>query len=1337
PVQPRGFTALMKQPPTIIKQSVKDYIVDPRDNIIIECEAKGNPVPTFSWRRNGKFFNIGKDPRVTMRKRSGTLEIGFRSGGRPEDYEGEYQCFATNDFGVALSNKILLRVSKAPLWPKEVLEPVVVTEGSPLVLPCNPPPGLPPPITFWMNSAMSPIPQDKRVSMGLNGDLYFSNVLAQDAHTDYSCNARFLFTHTIQQKNPFTLKVQTSRKIPESTPTLLSPSGSESSKMVLRDDQLLLECIAAGVPTPTIKWFKKGGELAGRKVKFENYNKTLKIISVSEEDSGEYMCMANNHLGSIRHSIFVQVKAAPYWLDKPIDLVLAPDENGRLVCRANGNPKPNIQWLINGQPIDSNRQVQGDTIIFRSVQMGSSAVYQCNASNQHGYLLANAFVSVLDMPPRMLGPKNQLIKVIENNRTFLDCPFFGSPLPELRWFKNGQGSGLDGGQYRVYINGTLEIKRARAEDEGTYTCVANSILGKAENQVRLEVKEPTRIVRGPERQSVNRGTTARFDCKVKSDPSLPFTVAWTKDDKPLSLGWRLKKDEESLTIPNVNEGDEGTYACTVKSEIDQDSASARLIVLGTLNIQNSAGTYTAVRNRPDPPMDLDLSDPAARSVRLTWIPGNDHRSPITEFLVQFEEDQWESGRWQDLATYPGDLNSVILQLAPFVNYQFRVIAVNSVGRSTPSRPSPRYKTSGAAPDVIPRGLQGRGSKKDNMEITWEPLLNLERNGRNLHYNVCWRRKDSGEDWSNVTTLQSKHVVHNTETYVPYEIKVQARNEFGAGPESNVVIGYSGEDKPTDAPTDLRVSKVDSTKANIHWKPVDLNSVQGEFKEYRLYYWRESSLVPSLLVSKEKKTKGFYSTMAEPSGILSDLVPYSKYKMFMVVANSRFEGPPSNTVEFTTKEGVPDAPRFFRINRRNLDTIYLEWDKPLEPNGILIGYQLKYQTVNGTRLGRTQLETFLPNMTDFTLRLPDRSTRYKFYLSALTQVGAGEVYAEESPHFANEGECFYIPTPHTVHHPATYNFSQQMLELTDTFVAVTPTSPPASLAPTTIAPTTISTSTTTTPTTTTTTTTTTTPSTTTTTTTEAPTTTTSPVLVTTKRIDQNVLVPPGREIWNLTVEPNSNYANVSWRHNFPAGSSEFVLEFTLDSNKTVKIVPVKQHPPITVADLIAGAKYHLRVYSHELNSVSSKYVTFKTKPAYIDQVDIATQGWFIGLMCAIALIILILLIVCFIKRSRGGKYPVRDKKDLPLDPVDHKDQDGSFDYHSDEDNKPLQGSQTSLDGNVKESDDSLVDYGEGGDGQFNEDGSFIGQYTVKKDKDETEGNESSEATSPVNAIYSLA
>nr|XP_015198158.1 PREDICTED: neurofascin isoform X5 [Lepisosteus oculatus] len=1348
----------LKQPPTIIKQSVKDYIVDPRDNIIIECEAKGNPLPVFSWRRNGRFFNVGKDPRVSMRKRSGTLEIGFRSGGRPEDYEGEYQCLATNDYGTALSNKILLRVSKSPLWPKEVLEPVVVNEGSSLILACNPPPGLPPPSTFWMNSSMMPIVQDRRVSMGLNGDLYFSNVLAKDAQTDYSCNARFLFTHTIQQKNPFTLKVLTkepyndtsvfsslnhtdfysARGVAETTPTFLSPTGTSSFKMVLRGQDLLLECIAAGVPTPSIKWFKKGGDLPAQKAKFDNFNKTLRISGVSEEDSGEYFCMANNKIGSIRHTVSVQVKAAPYWLDKPSNLVLAPDESGRLVCRANGSPKPTIQWLVNGEPIQSappnpSREVVGDTIIFRSVQIGSSAVYQCNASNGHGYLLANAFVSILDMQPRMLGPKNQLIKVIENNRTFLDCPFFGSPLPELRWFKNGQGSNLDGGQYRVYSNGTLEIRRTRPEDQGTYTCVATNILGNAENQVRLEVKESTRIVRAPEHLTAVRGTVARFDCRINYDPSLRLTISWLKDDVPVSLGWRnfiqiignwfkdvvamfyprMKKDEDSLAIHNVNEGDEGTYTCTASTELDSDSASARLTVLD--DPLSPTNRSAVVPDRPDPPTDLELSDPSERSVRLTWIPGDDNHSPITNFLVQFEEDRWEPNKWKNLSIYPGNLNSVLLQLSPFINYQFRVIAINAIGASRPSRPSQRYQTSGAPPDAIPGQLRGAGTKKTNMEITWEALLDTQRNGPNLRYVVWWRRQGSREEWKNITTKWLKHVIYDTDTYTPYDIKIQAVNDFGPGPESPVITGYSGEDRPLAAPTNLRVSKIESMRVHLMWNSVPPSTVQGEMKEYKVYYWRESSVLKWLTVNREKKTRSFQGTMSRPSGWLPNLIPYSNYKAYVVMANNRYEGPQSNVVDFQTKEGVPSAPKYFRIQQRHMDTIYLDWDKPAEPNGILTGYTLKYQTVNGTRMGRMVTENFSPNVTSFSMRRPDRYTRYKFQLNARTQAGAGEVYIEESPHSANEEDFAITGT-------------------VQAGIVVTPTPSPADLVPTPTAatPTTSISAT---------------PETTTVTApTAAPTTVVSTVAATRPVPDRPVLVAPGRRIWNLTVEPNSNYANVSWEHNFPPDSTAFVIEF-IDSNGTRKSVTVNHQTPVKLAGLTEGAKYELRVYSREYETVSSKTVTFETSAAYTkDQVDIATQGWFIGLMCAIALLVLILLIVCFIKRSRGGKYPVRDKKDLPLDPVDQKDQDGSFDYRnenrsleSDEDNKPLQGSQTSLDGMVKmqESDDSLVDYGEGGDGQFNEDGSFIGQYTVKKDKDETEGNESSEATSPVNAIYSLA
>lgn len=64
------------------------------------------------------------------------------------------------------------------------------------------------------------------------------------------------------------------------------------------------------------------------------------------------------------------------------------------------------------------------------------------------------------------------------------------------------------------------------------------------------------------------------------------------------------------------------------------------------------------------------------------------------------------------------------------------------------------------------------------------------------------------------------------------------------------------------------------------------------------------------------------------------------------------------------------------------------------------------------------------------------------------------------------------------------------------------------------------------------------------------------------------------------------------------------------------------------------------------------------------------------------------------------------------------------------------SQQSLEESKMGSVDSLAEYGDSVDIQFNEDGSFIGQYSGKKEKDTHEGNESSEAPSPVNAMNSF-
>ncbi|XP_069318554.1 neuronal cell adhesion molecule isoform X24 [Eulemur rufifrons] len=1159
PLDPKLLEDLV-QPPTITQQSPKDYIIDPRENIVIQCEAKGKPPPSFSWTRNGTHFDIDKDPLVTMKPGSGTLIINIMSEGKAETYEGVYQCTARNERGAAISNNIVVRPSRSPLWTKEKLEPITLRNGQSLVLPCRPPVGLPPPIIFWMDNSFQRLPQSERVSQGLNGDLYFSNVLPEDTREDYICYARFNHTQTIQQKQPISVKVisvdelndtiaanlsdtefYSAKSSRERPPTFLTPEGNASNKEELRGNVLSLECIAEGLPTPIIYWIKEDGILPINRTFYKNFKKTLQIIHVSEADSGNYQCIAKNALGAIHHTISVTVKAAPYWIMAPQNLVLSPGEDGTLICRANGKPKPRISWLTNGVPVeiapdDPSRKIDGDTIIFSNVQERSSAVYQCNASNEYGYLLANAFVNVLAEQPRILTPTNTLYQVIANRPALLDCAFFGSPLPTIEWFKGAKGSALHEDIYVLHENGTLEIPVAQKDSTGTYTCVARNKLGMAKNEVHLEIKDPTRIIKQPEYAVVQRGSTVSFECKVKHDHTLIPTVIWLKDNSELPSDERFTVDKDHLVIADVSDDDSGTYTCMANTTLDNVSASAVLSVVDV----------------PNPPFDLELTNPLDKSVQLSWTPGDDNNSPITKFIIEYEDTMHEAGLWHHHTEVSGTQTTAQLKLSPYVNYSFRVMAENSIGRSLPSEASEQYLTKAAEPDKNPMAVEGLGSEPDNLVITWKPLNGFESNGPGLQYKVSWRQKDGDDEWTSVVVANvSKYIVSGTPTFVPYLIKVQALNDVGFAPEPAIVMGHSGEDLPMVAPGNVRVTVVNSTLAEVHWDPVPLKSIRGHLQGYRIYYWKAQSPSKRNRRHIEKKILTFQGSKTH--GMLPGLEPFSHYTLNVRVVNGKGEGPASADQVFNTPEGVPSAPSSLKIVNPTLDSLTLEWDPPSHPNGILTEYTLKYQPINSTHELGPLVDLKIPaNKTRWTLKNLNFSTRYKFYFYAQTSAGSGSQITEE---------------------------------------AVT----------------------------------------------------------------------------------------------------------TMDEGKM---------------------------------AMASR------------QVDIATQGWFIGLMCAVALLILILLIVCFIRRNKGGKYPVKEKEDARADPEIQpmKEDDGTFGEYSDaEDHKPLKkGSRTPSDRTVKkeDSDDSLVDYGEGVNGQFNEDGSFIGQYSGKKEKEPAEGNESSEAPSPVNAMNSF-
>ncbi|XP_069384395.1 neuronal cell adhesion molecule-like isoform X2 [Paralichthys olivaceus] len=1273
----------LPQPPTITHQSPKDYIIDPRENIIIHCEAKGKPHPSFSWTRNGTHFDIDEDANVVMRPHSGTLVVDI-SREKADHYEGVYQCTARNKHGTAVSHNIVVRQSRSPLWSKERIKPIVVQEGVSLVLPCRPPAGLPPPIIFWMDNNFQRLPQSSRVSQSLNGDLYFSNVLREDSRNDYICYARFPHTQTIQQKQPITVKVLNLEAINDTMaafyndtdlfsedpvddrkPTFLIPSGSSSSKTVLRGQVLEMECIADGLPTPEISWTKVSGDLPAQRMSYLYYQKNLRIVNVSESDAGDYRCSASNRLGSVHHTIHVSVKAAPYWISSPPrNLVLAPGENGVLTCRASGTPKPSIAWAMNGIPIenspkDLSRKVEDDTIIFTDIQIGSSAVYQCNVSNGHGYLLANAFVNVLSEPPRVLTPANKVYQVIKNHRARIDCTFFGSPIPKITWFKDSRSSTLDGDPYIQHDNGTLEIHTAQARNSGKYTCAARNMLGIYENHVYLEVKEPTRILKQPEYKVVQRGRSVVFECKVKHDPSLVPTMTWLKDDGELPDDERLIVDADSLTITDVTESDAGVYTCIMNTTLDHDSASAELTVV----------------ERPDPPTDLELTDQKKRSVQLTWTPGDEHNSPIQKFLIQYEDSLHHRGHWHNLTEVPGTRTTAHLRLSPYIHYTFRVLALNAMGFSRPSFPSRMFKTEPAAPDENPKDVEGFGTEHDNLVISWKPLTGLQSNGPGLRYRVMWRQKAVDSDWTTVTVSNnSRFVVSGTPTFVPYELKVQAVNDHGVGPEPAIARGYSGEDLPVAAPENVQAVVLNSTLAEVHWDPVPHKLIRGHLKGYKVYYWKERSLHKHNPYHMEKLILTFSGNHSH--GMVPGLHPFSLYSFNVRVYNGKGEGPVSPTQQFETPEGVPGAPTSLIVTNSNLDTLTLEWSPPHDRNGRITGYTLKYQPVNNSNeLGPVEELALLANETSVTLPNLKYSTRYKFYLNAKTVRGAGPAISQEAITIMDEALMSLLDV----------DVGEEGTQTSHPIAQLPPRRPPHK-------------------------------------------------------------APPVSSFGNVSSSVGEDGALISWEYWGP--EKNVYVEYTVENSEGEEEWQKEQvngSQNVVLKGLKGGLSYRVRLVAKGHNDQPPHHSEelLVTVPAVASrQVDIATQGWFIGLMCAIALLILILLIICFIQRNKGGKYPVKEKEDAHTDPEFQpmKEDDCTFGEYSDnEDHKPLKGSRTPSNGTVKrdDSDDSLVDYGEGGDGQFNEDGSFIGQYSGKSgSRDTAEGHESSEAPSPINAMNSL-
>ncbi|KAL2104146.1 hypothetical protein ACEWY4_001014 [Coilia grayii] len=985
----------VEQLPTITASAPSSVIAFPFDeSFLLKCEAKGNPQPVFRWTRDGQHFDPRRDARLQTQPNSGSFVIP--NSKYTSEYRGKYRCFVSNELGTAVTEETAFIIPNVPKFPKEKLPLVEVEEGQPIVLECNPPDGIPPLQIYWMTLGLQHIVQDDRVSMGRNGNLYFSNARVTDSRRDYCCFAGFPRIRTIVQKTAMTVVVRPANvsvldegKSTEREPSVLLPPGDQSEVSLVNGEELELECIAEGLPTPAYTWTKVGEKLPNR-TNIKNFGKLLTLGKVTWDDAGMYKCTAKNRVGEKSHLFRVSVEEPPRWTrDPPQGQLVTIGSDVEIKCATTGNPRPTITWRMNGQPIGDtptrNRRVYDDTLMLQHVQRSDTAVFQCEASNRHGSIMANVNLMVLNVRPVILSKDYQEYLAVQGRKVVMDCKVFSSPPADIVWSSGAVGEIQDGGRFSMLEDGSLLIKSAEREDTGQYTCRASNSEGETAITAKLEIKEPTQITEPPQDLKILRGTTAQFMCRPQYDRSLrrELEILWVRDGGKAQLNYtedvRYSVNDGILQITNVSHSDEGLYSCIARTPLDQDRASAYLTVLDV----------------PEAPENLVLTEKRGRSVRLKWTPGDDHNSPITEYVLEYEEDHWTPGKWWPLERVPGNHVAALLTLQGHINYRFRVSALNNVGRGPPSMPTERYKTQATEPDRNPENIKIEGHLPNQMDITWEPLQPVEHNAPGLEYKVSYRRLGVEDSWSEQMVKRHSFVVKNTPTFVPYEIKIQAHNQQGWGPEPKVVTGYSGEDVPLASPENPSVEVMNATLAQVRWMPVPAHTLRGHLGGYTVNWWRTGSLLSSAKWAGEKQSLRVLGNRTHT--LIPGLRPYSEYCLSVNVFNKRGSGPSSSPVTFTTPEGVPDRMSMLKATNLQRTSVTLVWKPPVEANGNLTGYSLQYQQINDTQhLGElSAVNISSPDITHWVLGDLERDSAYKFYLRACTQVGCGPAISEEA------------------------------------------------------------------------------------------------------------------------------------------------------------------------------------------------------------------------------------------------------------------------------------------------------------------------------------------------------
>nr|XP_021531639.1 receptor-type tyrosine-protein phosphatase delta isoform X46 [Aotus nancymaae] len=601
----------------------------------------------------------------------------------------------------------------------------------------------------------------------------------------------------------------------------------------------------------------------------------------------------------------------PRFTRTPVDQTGVSGGVASFICQATGDPRPKIVWNKKGKKVSNQRfEViefdDGSGSVLRIQPLRTprdEAIYECVASNNVGEISVSTRLTVLreDQIPRGfptidMGPQ---LKVVERTRTAtMLCAASGNPDPEITWFKDflPVDTSNNNGRIKQLRSGALQIEQSEESDQGKYECVATNSAGtrySAPANLYVRVRRvPPRFSIPPTNHEIMPGGSVNITCVAVGSP-MPY-VKWMLGAEDLTPEDDMPIGRNVLELNDVRQS--ANYTC---------------VAMSTLGVIEAIAQIT-VKALPKPPGTPVVTESTATSITLTWDSGNPE--PVSYYIIQHKPKNSEEP-YKEIDGVATTRYSVA-GLSPYSDYEFRVVAVNNIGRGPPSEPV-LTQTSEQAPSSAPRDVQARMLSSTTILVQWkEPE---EPNGQIQGYRVYYTMDPTQHvnNWMKHNVADSQiTTIGNLVPQKTYSVKVLAFTSIGDGPLSSDIQVITQTGVPGQ-PLNFKAEPESETSILLSWTPPRSDTIAN----YELVY-KDGEHGEEQRITIEPGT----------SYRLQGLKPNSLY-YFRLAARSP-QGLGASTAEISARTMQSMFAKNFHVKAVMKTSVLLSWEIPENYNSAM-------------------------------------------------------------------------------------------------------------------------------------------------------------------------------------------------------------------------------------------------------------------------------------------------------------------------------------------------------------------------------------------------------------------